>query len=102
MPVLRTRRVRVRGRRNDDVKLDAPGADELLRYNADLRQRRGVVLILKSVEQVPHFGATRVELLVAVLVVAEELAAGGVKVEDAASAQGPSILRGLIAVTSRF
>jgi hypothetical protein len=40
--------------------------------------------ILKPVEQVPHFGATRVELLVAVLVVAEDLAAGGVKVEDAA------------------
>jgi len=50
-----------RWRGHDYVELDAPGADELLRDDADLFERRGVVAILQPVEQVPDFGATRVD-----------------------------------------
>ena len=72
-----------RRRGNDHVELDAPSADELLGDGADLLDRGRVVSILQAVEQLPDLGAMRVELFAPEFVVAEELAAGGVEVEDA-------------------
>lgn len=91
------------GRRgNDDIELDAPGANELLGDSADLVQRRRVTSILEPVEQLPDFGAAGVALLPAKLVVSEKLAAAGVEVEDAAVGPWPSTLRGFVVVTKQF